>query len=76
MTPPGLVGVPQIARFLQKSLSYVYQLSNTDPEFPPVELVKGRRKFFERGAVLYYKKCRKWNRPRASRWRPRKSVAR
>lgn len=66
MRRKGLIGFPQIARTLGKSLPYVYQLHSADPVFPPVERQEGTRKLFARHAVQYYKRnCRRWYRPRA-----------
>jgi hypothetical protein len=64
MSRRGLVTIPQIAKLLGKGLSYTYQLSSGDPDFPPVEKTEDQRKFFNREAVLYYRRGRRWYRPR------------
>jgi hypothetical protein len=62
----GLVGFPEIAGVLGKSLNYVYWLSCQDAAFPPVEKNEGARKLFNRDAVIFYKRhCgRVWYRAR------------
>ena len=65
----GLVDFPEIAGLLGKSLAYAYWLHCHDRAFPPVEKNEGARKYFNRGAVIFYKRhCgRVWYRPRNGR---------
>lgn len=61
----GLIGFPDVARRLRKSLAHTYGLSSTDPAFPPVEKQEGTRKLFSPHTVAYYQRhCRRWYRPR------------
>ncbi|MGM4876795.1 hypothetical protein AB7645_36815 [Bradyrhizobium sp. 956_D2_N1_5] len=62
----GLIGFPEVARRLKKSLAYTYQLSSADAAFPPVEKLEDGRKFFSLHAVAYYQRyCRRWYRRRS-----------
>lgn len=57
----GLIGFPEIARRLRKSLAYTYWLSSMDPAFPPVEKREATRKLFASHTVDYYRRnVRRW----------------
>ena len=61
----GLIGYLAIAQRLGKSLGYVYSLSCTDPDWPPVEKQEGTQKLFHRSAIDYYARGKRWYRTRS-----------